>query len=61
MLIELISNNVTCKFYTQHVENFYIATGIIESSHESSHDVNYNTAREIKNIMGDTVSVGSRK
>ena len=38
MLIELISNNVTCKFYTQHVENIYIATGIIESSHgEGSH------------------------
>ena len=26
-----------------------------------THDVNFNTAREIKNIMGDTVPVGSRK
>ena len=26
-----------------------------------THDVNFNTTREIKNIMGDTVPVGSRK
>ena len=28
--IELISNDVICKFYTQQVGNIYIATGIIK-------------------------------
>ena len=30
MSIELISNDVICKFYTQQVGNIYIATGIIK-------------------------------
>ena len=30
MSIELISNDVICKFYTQQVGNFYVATGIIK-------------------------------
>ena len=31
MSIELISNDVICKFYTQQVGNIYIATGIIKT------------------------------
>ena len=30
MSIELISNDVICKFYTQQLGNIYIATGIIK-------------------------------
>ena len=30
MSIELISNDVICKFYTQQVGNIYIATGIVK-------------------------------
>ena len=30
MSIELISNDVICKFYTQQVGNIYIATGMIK-------------------------------